>query len=118
MIEKRAGGCHCKTVRYEVTIDLTKPVIECNCSHCSVKGLLLSAVTEDSFTLTSGEENLTEYRFNTEKIAHLFCKTCGVESFAKGTGKDGSPMRMVNVRTIDDIDLSTLTRMPFDGKSR
>jgi hypothetical protein len=118
MIEKRTGGCHCKAVRYEVNIDLTKPVIECNCSYCSVKGLLLSAVMEDDVKVLSGEDNLTEYRFNTEKIRHLFCKTCGVESFGQGSGKDGSPMRMVNVRTIDDIDLAALTRMPFDGKSR
>ncbi len=118
MTEKRTGGCHCKKIRYEVNIDLTKPVVDCNCSYCPVKGLLLSAILETDITVLSGEDNLTEYRFNTEKIRHLFCKTCGVQCFAQAPGKDGTLMRMINDRTIDDIDLSALNRMPFDGKSR
>lgn len=117
MIEKKTGGCHCGTVRYEVGIDLTKPVIECNCSHCQVKGLLLSAVPSDALIIHEGEANLTEYNFNTEKIRHFFCKTCGVQPFARGKG-DAEAGSMVNVRSIDDIDLDTLTRLPFDGKSR
>jgi len=104
-------------MRYEVEIDLSQPVLECNCSHCEVKGLLLAFVPQSSIKMLSGEDNLTEYRFNTEKIAHLFCKTCGVQVFGRAT-KDGVAMSGVNVRTFDDIDLSTLKRMPFDGKSR
>ena len=111
------GGCHCKKVRYEVKIDLAPPVLECNCSHCQAKGMLLSFVDADNFMLLSGEESLTEYRFNTEKIAHLFCTNCGVQSYGRGNKKDGSPTVAVNVRTIDDIDLATLTRLPVDGKS-
>ncbi len=110
------GGCHCKKVRYEVEIDLTQPALECNCSHCQIKGLLLVFVPKDSFTLLSGEEHLTEYRFNTEKIQHLFCTTCGVEAFGRGMGKNG-PTIAVNVRSLDDIDLPSVTRMPFDGRS-
>jgi len=117
-MEKRTGGCHCKKVRYEVEIDLTQPVIECNCSHCEVKGLLLSFVPRTAVTVISGEDNLSEYRFNTEKIAHLFCKTCGVQVFGQGNKPDGTPTSGINVRTIDGIDLSKLNRMPFDGRSR
>jgi len=64
-----------------------------------------------------GEDNLAEYRFNTEKIAHLFCKTCGVQVFGRAE-KDGVPMSGVNVRTIDGVGLAALKRRPFDGKSR
>jgi hypothetical protein len=116
-MEKRTGGCHCKAVRYEVEIDLSKPVLECNCSHCQVKGLLLAFVPASAMHIVSGEDNLTEYRFNTEKLQHLFCKTCGVQSFARGE-KDGAGTYGINVRTIDDIDLSALTRIPYDGKNR
>ncbi|MDB5264478.1 MAG: aldehyde-activating protein [Parcubacteria group bacterium] len=115
-MEKRTGGCHCKKVRYEVEIDLSQTAIECNCTYCEIHGLILSFVPETQFTLLSGEDNLTKYNFNTEKIDHLFCKTCGVESFAKATGKDGVPGIAINVRSLDDIDLSTITRMPFDGR--
>ncbi|MDB5224973.1 MAG: hypothetical protein JWO43_595 [Candidatus Adlerbacteria bacterium] len=98
-------------------VDLSQPVMECNCSHCQLKGLLLAFVPGSSLTIEQGEDNLTEYRFNTEKLQHLFCKTCGVQPFARGE-KDGNAMYGVNVRTIDDIDIGALQRVPFDGKSR
>jgi hypothetical protein len=79
-MEKRTGGCHCKAVRYEVDVDLAQPVLECNCSHCQIKGFLLAFVPDSAMTVLSGQDNLTEYRFNTEKLQHLFCKTCGVEA--------------------------------------
>ena len=113
---KHTGGCHCKKVRYEVDIDLAQPALECNCSHCQIKGLLLNFVPASQFTLVSGEDSQTEYRFNTEKIQHLFCSTCGVEAFGRGQ-KGAEKMVAVNVRSIDDIDLSTITRMPVDGRS-
>jgi hypothetical protein len=47
----------------------------------------------------------------------MFGGTCGVESFARGE-KDGVKMYGVNVRTIDDIDLGKVQRMPYDGRSR
>jgi hypothetical protein len=117
-METHAGGCHCGKVRYGVDLDLAKPVIECNCSHCQIKGLLLSFVPAESFTLVSREPALTEYRFNTEKIQHLFCSACGVESFGRGSDANEAPTVAINVRTIDGIDLSTLNRMPYDGRSR
>ncbi len=116
-MEKRTGQCHCGTVKYEVNLDLTKPVIECNCTHCSVKALLLAAAPQSELAITSGDDNLSEYRFYTEKIAHRFCKTCGVQPLATAPGKDGTPMSMINVRTIDEIDLTALSRIPYDGKS-
>lgn len=117
MIETYTGGCHCKEVRYEVSLDLAPPVLECNCSHCEKKGMLLSFVPAEAFTFTEGEDKLTEYRFNTEKIAHVFCARCGVQPIGRAVNKEGAPTIAVNVRTIDGIDLTTLTRMPIDGKS-
>lgn len=111
------GGCHCGAVRYQVELDLFAPVLECNCSHCQAKGMLLSFTDAANFTLESGEDSLTEYRFNTEKIQHLFCKVCGVQAFGRGHKKDGSPTVAVNVRSIDDVDIAALKRMPVDGKS-
>ncbi len=112
-----SGGCHCGRVRYEVTTDL-QPVIECNCSICSKRGLLLTFVPAHQFKLLSGSELLTDYQFNKKVIHHLFCPTCGIESFATGTGREGQPMVSINVRCLDGVDLSALERTPFDGKSR
>lgn len=116
-MEKYTGGCHCKKVRYEAELDLSHPVLECNCTHCAIKGALLSFTPETSFAFTSGEDTLTEYRFNTEKIAHLFCSVCGVEVCGKAADKEGKPTVAVNVRTVDGVELETLARHSFDGKS-
>lgn len=116
-METKQGGCHCGKVRYEAEVDITKPVIECNCSYCEKQGLLLSFVPGDKLMITSGEDALTEYHFNTGKIAHLFCSVCGVQCFGRADMENG-PGAALNVRTIDGIDLTTVTRTPFDGRSR
>jgi hypothetical protein len=116
-METKTGGCHCKSVRYEAKADLSKEVIECNCSHCQIKGLLLSFIPSGDFRITEGEGNLTEYRFNTNKITHLFCRTCGVEAFAYGQDNSGNKTTALNVRSLDGIDLSAIKRMPFDGRN-
>src|SRR3989344_1282910 len=110
------GGCHCGAVRYEVKGDFTKGM-ECNCSHCGKKGFLLTFAGPDDFTLLSGEDNLNEYRFNKKRIAHLFCKTCGVQSFGRGLDKQDNPRIAVNLRCIDDLDTATLEVTNIDGKS-
>jgi hypothetical protein len=114
----KTGGCHCGLVRYEVKLDLDKPVITCNCSICQKAGAILSFVPAAAFTLQKGEDALTEYRFNTHQIQHLFCKTCGIESFARGARPDGTKMVAINVRCLDEVDLGTLTVQQVDGRSR
>jgi hypothetical protein len=110
------GGCHCGAVRYRVETDLAK-VMECNCSHCSKKGFLFSFVSAEQFTLLEGEDGLTEYRFHTKQLQHLFCKSCGAQSFARGKGRDGGATVAINVRCLDGVDVSSLTITPVDGKS-
>jgi hypothetical protein len=108
------GGCHCGAVRFAATVDLGQ-VIECNCSHCASKGFLLTFAPREQFELLSGAESLTEYRFNTHKIAHLFCRTCGVQAHGLGEGAGGVKMAAVNVRCLDDVDPKTLTITAVDG---
>jgi hypothetical protein len=117
-LETYTGSCHCGKVRYQVKIDLAKPVISCNCSMCGRSGTLLSFVPADQFTLLSGEEVLTDYQFNKHVIHHTFCSVCGIKSFARGVGRDGSATVAINTRCIDGVDVARLTLMPFDGKSR
>lgn len=110
------GSCHCKKIHYEVDTDI-KDVISCNCSHCEIKGLLLTFVPASKFTLVQGEKDLTSYKFNTMKIDHLFCTTCGVESFSRGKDKEGNDTVAINVRALEGVSLDTLTLVPFDGKN-
>src|SRR5947209_6999302 len=111
------GGCHCGSVRYRVTTDLAH-VIACNCSHCAIKGLLLTFVPPAQFELLSGADALSDYQFNRKVIHHLFCPACGVESFARGRKPDGTEMVAINARCLDGVDVAALTLVPFDGASR
>jgi len=115
--DNHQGGCHCGAVRYRVDVDLSKPVTQCNCSICARTGALLSFVPAGAFTLEKGEESLTDYQFSKKVIHHLFCRVCGVRSFARGQGPKG-PMVAINTRCLDDVDASTLNVQHFDGKSR
>jgi hypothetical protein len=110
------GGCHCGEVRYEVTTDLAA-VVSCNCSICTKRGLLLNFVQPECFKLHAGEDDLVDYQFNTRMIHHLFCRCCGVESFARGTAPDGSKMVAINVRCLDGLDIAALKTTPFDGRN-
>jgi hypothetical protein len=111
------GGCHCGAVRYEATLAL-RDVISCNCSICRKRGHLLAFVAAPDFKLVSGEDQLTDYLFNKHVIHHLFCRTCGVGSFARGQKPDGSPMVAINARCLDGVAVDDLTVIPFDGASR
>lgn len=111
-----AGGCHCGAVRYRVTMALER-AITCNCSICSKTGTMLAFVPAASFELVSGEDALSDYQFGRRNIHHLFCRRCGVRSFARGTGPDGQPMVAINVRCLDDVDLKAVPTKPFDGRS-
>ena len=110
-----SGGCHCGAVRFEVDSDLEQ-VLECNCSHCSRKGFLLSFTPAAQFRLLSGEEVLTEYHFNTHRIRHRFCSVCGVQPFAEGETPDG-PTRAVNLRCLDEFDRAAFNPVQVDGRS-
>ena len=110
------GGCQCGAVRYEVDADLDN-TISCNCSRCQKLGFILAFAPPAAFRLTSGEDGLTTYTFNKKVIQHLFCATCGVESFARGTSPDGKKMVAINVRCLDGVEPGDLSPKPVDGRS-
>ena len=117
MAEQRyTGGCQCGKVRYEVTTDLDR-TMSCNCSRCAKLGWIISFVPASDFRLLSGEDELSDYLFNKHVIHHLFCSTCGIESFARGTGPDGSEAVAVNARCLDGVDVGALKPTAVDGKS-
>jgi hypothetical protein len=110
------GGCHCGAVRFAVEADLSK-TITCNCSHCAMKGVILAFAPAEAFTLHSGEDHLTEYLFNRKAIHHQFCKTCGVEPFARGEKPDGTSTVAINVRCLSGVALDDLAPVAVDGRS-
>ncbi len=113
---KTQGGCHCGKVRYEADLQL-KEGLACNCSICSKRGSLLEFIPAANFSLLSGKDSLTEYKFNKHVIQHLFCNTCGILSFANGQMPDGTKMVAVNLRSVDNIDVDKLKINHYDGKN-
>ena len=110
------GGCQCGRVRYAVDVELDN-VITCNCSRCGKLGSVLAFSGADAFDLKRGEDALTEYQFNTHKISHFFCATCGIQSFGRGVGPNGQAMVAINVRCLDDVDVFALQPQQVDGKA-
>jgi hypothetical protein len=116
--QTQRGSCHCGKVRYEVELDLSQPVIRCNCSMCQRAGTMLAFTSSEGFKLLSGDDALTSYHFNKNVIDHLFCSTCGIKSFARGVGQDGKPMVAVNVRCLEGVDVATLKTHDYDGRAK
>jgi len=111
------GGCQCGNVRYEVALELGT-VMACNCSRCGKLGTLLAFAPAADFKLLAGEDATSEYLFNKKAIHHLFCATCGVESFARGKRPgDGADVVAINVRCLEGVDPDSLMVKRFDGRN-
>lgn len=115
-IKTYAGGCQCGAVRYEASLDLNKTV-SCNCSRCGRLGSILSFAPTSGFKLIKGEGATTAYRFNKHFIQHLFCATCGIQSYSRGVTPDGAEMIAVNARCLDGVEPDALSPQKYDGRS-
>jgi hypothetical protein len=109
MAEVLEGGCHCGKVRFRV-----REAIECNCSICTKKGFLHLIVPPERFVLSSGEDELATYRFNTGIAKHRFCKTCGIHPFY--TPRSHPDQIDVNLRCLDGDVLASFSIRQFDGR--
>ena len=79
-----------------------------------MSGFLHLIVPRSRLRLTSGEDALACYTFNTGVAKHYFCRTCGIKSFyVPRSNPDGID---VNVRCLDPQPV-TLTVEPFDGQN-
>ena len=78
---KLQGGCHCRLVRFAITVEPPLELLDCNCSICSKTGFLHLIVPHARFELLCGPGELQSYRFGSGTAEHLFCRTCGIKSF-------------------------------------
>ena len=116
MKQTYSGGCQCGAVRYEVSADIGE-VISCNCSRCGRLGLLLAFAPVRDFKLLACDGATTEFRFHKNVIEHLFCSTCGVQSFARGKRpNDGADVVAINVRCLEGVDPDSLKIKKVDGR--
>ncbi|WP_299133262.1 GFA family protein [uncultured Amaricoccus sp.] len=114
MTETYHGSCQCGAVSFDAPLDLSQP-IACNCSRCRRLGAVLAFAPEAALSNFKGRENLTEYRFASEKIQHLFCRICGIQPLSFAASRDGTPMVAVNVNCLDGVDARALPARLHDG---
>ena len=70
-------------------------------------------VPHGDFTLDSGSDSLTSYRFGTGTAEHLFCSKCGVKSFYQPRSHPDA--WSVNANCLDDpLDMEITG---FDGQN-
>jgi hypothetical protein len=120
MKQTYSGGCHCGAVRYEADVDLSQGTVKCNCSICSKGRAWLVAVSGSDFRLLSGRDALSQYRFGDGRIHHLFCKHCGIKSFARGDSPEGGQFIAVAVSCLENVPEAELMELPVmyvDGRN-
>jgi hypothetical protein len=101
MISKRAGGCRCGAIRYEIA---GKPVagIACHCRDCQyVSGgspNLSMVFDRAGFVLLKGTPNV--YKAQPHFGGYSFCGTCGVHVFSQPNSNPN--LVAIKVGSLDD----------------
>mmetsp|Transcript_30491 Transcript_30491/g.42063 ORF Transcript_30491/g.42063 Transcript_30491/m.42063 type:complete len:136 (+) Transcript_30491:130-537(+) len=107
------GGCHCGHVRFVAKANDNLKAYKCNCSICKMKANVHFVVPKDQFRIVKGEDELTEYRFNTKQARHLFCKHCGVQSFyVPRSNPDGYG---ITLGCVDEGTIKSVEIVEYDG---
>lgn len=105
------GSCHCGAVRFEADLDLDQPTYRCNCSICRRTRFWPAIARPEGFRVVQGQDQLSEYRFNSGNNVHYFCRHCGVRPFGIGNDTPIGQMIGVNIGCLEGIDEARLSRL-------
>ena len=108
------GSCHCKAIRFEADLDLSKGTGKCNCSYCWKVRAWTIGIKPEQFRLLSGQEHAGEYGFREGSTNHhVFCKQCGVRVYTHGYVKEiGGDYVSISLSTLDDLPAPELVSAP------
>jgi hypothetical protein len=118
------GSCHCGKTRFEIDGAIPAKLTRCTCSFCAKRGTLYAYYEPAQFRLPTPADDGAIYRWNTKKVAHNFCATCGCGTFSdspdfKPDGSwDGKTRRIgANARLFDGFDAASAPVTVIDGKN-
>jgi hypothetical protein len=114
---KHKGSCHCGLVRFEVELDPAKPAGRCNCSICAKVSQLGAIAKPEDFRLLSGADDVSQYEWGAKISRRFFCRRCGIHCFGRGhLAELGGDYVSVNLNCVDDLELSDLRVVYWDGR--
>lgn len=113
MLKTYHGSCHCGAVRFEADLDLESGSFRCNCSICRRTRFWAAVAKPEGFRLLAGQGELTEYRFNTRKNQHFFCRRCGVRAFGVGNDTPIGKMVGVSIGCLEGVSEEMLSKVPI-----
>ncbi len=100
------ASCHCHAVEFTVKLsDEFNTIRRCTCSYCSMRGAVAVSAQLTDITITKGENQLSEYQFNSGTAKHFFCGTCGI--YTHHQRRSNPKQYGVNVACIEGVS-------PFD----
>ena len=124
--------CHCGDTRIELP-RLPERRLECNCTFCTKTGAVWGYFAPGEMTIIQDKHGAVYSKSGMNQ--HHFCAVCGMQTWgdspdwseiynADGTPKAGHgagemPTRRsyaVNLKLLDDFDVSTLTAEKIDGR--
>ncbi|KAL0260749.1 hypothetical protein SLS55_004439 [Diplodia seriata] len=124
-IETYHAHCHCGRVQFTATLSdiRSSKVVRCNCSICTRNGYLLVYPKRQDVVFSSGEDELSAYRFGNRKKPHKFCRVCGTSiliDFSEADREDEREVTAVNIRTFVGIEdlMGELHFQDVDGKHK
>lgn len=110
------GSCHCGAVRFEVDLDLSAGTTRCNCTYCSKSGWWGCLVEPSAFRVMQGADSMQNLG-KTPAADRGHCKQCGIAPFGHGNVPQiGGEYYSVNLRCLDDVDLSGTPVRYLDGR--
>lgn len=110
------GSCHCKSVMFEVDIDLDQGSGKCNCTFCWKQRMWNAGVGKQDFRLLSGAEILGDYGKSGDwgEAHHRFCSKCGIATHSHGRiDAMGGDFLSVHLAALDDLPVEALVAAPI-----
>ncbi len=116
------ASCHCKKIKFDVSLDVSAGIHKCNCTYCFKTKYQKVFSKDTDLKLLAGEKDLTVYHAARSSwpegtIHHYFCKNCGVQVYSRGFLEMGKEpftgwFFAVNLATFDNITPAEIIAAP------